>query len=112
MLCWLSPSWWCWSESYKDANRYSILQSQDFSKKEIKRMKPIEFIGLVLIVLGVMVFVLQFITVTTHVEGSKLGPFTSSSTEAKTTIPVSPVIGVVALAGGIVLVILGRKRKP
>ena len=75
-------------------------------------MKPMMFIGLVLIVLGLVVLLLQFITVTTHVEGTKLGPFKSSSTEAKTTIPVSPLLGVLALAGGIVLVIIGRKRKP
>ena len=74
-------------------------------------MKPMMFIGLVLIVLGLVVLLLQFITVTTQVEGTKLGPFTSSSTEAKTTIPVSPVIGIVALVGGIVLVTLGRKKK-
>ena len=75
-------------------------------------MKPMMFIGLVLIVLGLMILLLQFITVTTHVEGTRFGPFKSSSTEAKTTIPVSPLLGVLALAGGIVLVIIGRKRKP
>ena len=75
-------------------------------------MKPIKFIGLVLIVLGLVILLLQFITITTHVEGSRIGPFKTKSTEAKTTIPVSPLIGGLALAGGIVLVIIGRKRKP
>jgi len=75
-------------------------------------MKPMMFIGLVLMVLGVVVLILQFITITTQVEGTHIGPFKSSSTEAKTTIPVSPLLGVLALAGGIVLVIIGRKRKP
>lgn len=72
-------------------------------------MKPIMLIGLVLIVL---ILGLQFISITTHVKGSHIGPFESSSTEAKTTIPVSPYLGVLALAGGIVLVIIDRKRKP
>ena len=74
-------------------------------------MKPIMFLGLVLIVLGVVVLLLQFVTVTTHVKGMHIGPF-KTSTDAKTTFPVPPLSGVLALAGGIVLVIIGRKRKP
>ena len=74
-------------------------------------MKPIMFIGFVLIVLGVVVLILQFITFTTHVKGTHIGPF-KTSTDAKTTIAVSPFLGGLVLAGGIVLVIIGRKRKP
>ena len=74
-------------------------------------MKPIMFIGLVLIILGVVVILLQFITFTTHVKGIHIGPFKTSA-EAKTRFPVPPLSGVLALAGGIVLVIIGRKRKP
>jgi len=74
-------------------------------------MKPIMFIGLVLIILGVVVLLLQFITFTTHVKGIHIGPFKTSA-EAKTAFPVPPLFGVLALAGGIVLVIIGRKRKP
>jgi uncharacterized membrane protein len=75
-------------------------------------MKPMMFLGIVLIVLGVVALLLQFITVTTHVKGMHIGPFKSSSTDAKTTMPVSPFLGGLVLAGGIVLVIIGRKRKP
>jgi hypothetical protein len=74
-------------------------------------MKPIMLIGIILIVLGVVVLLLQFITVTTHVNGMNIGPFKTSA-DAKTTIPVSPFLGALVLAGGIVLVIIGRKRKP
>lgn len=74
-------------------------------------MKPIMFIGLVLIILGVVILLLQFITFTTHVKGIHIGPFKTSA-EAKTAFPVPPLFGVLALAGGIVLVIIGRKRKP
>lgn len=74
-------------------------------------MKPVMFIGLVLIILGVVVLLLQFITFTTHVKGIHIGPFKTSA-EAKTAFPVPPLFGVLALAGGIVLVIIGRKTKP
>jgi hypothetical protein len=75
-------------------------------------MKPMMFLGLILIVLGVVILILQFITITSHVKGVNIGPFKTSSTEAKTKFPVPPLLGGLALAGGIVLVILGRKRKP
>ncbi len=74
-------------------------------------MKPMMFIGIILIFLGVAVILLQFITLTSHVKGIHIGPFKTTA-DAKTTIPVSPFLGGLALAGGIVLVILGRKRKP
>jgi hypothetical protein len=74
-------------------------------------MKPIMFLGLVLIILGVVILLLQFITFTTHVKGIHIGPFKTSA-EAKTAFPVPPLFGVLALASGIVLVIIGRKRKP
>jgi len=75
-------------------------------------MKPMMFLGIILIVLGVVALLLQFITVTTHMKGVHIGPFKTSSTDAKTTIPVSPFLGGLVLAGGIVLVIIGRKKKP
>jgi hypothetical protein len=58
-----------------------------------------------------VVLLLQFITFTSHVKGMHIGPFKTSA-EAKTTIPVSPFLGGLVLVGGIVLVIIGRKRKP
>ena len=73
-------------------------------------MKPMMFIGIVLIVLCVVVLLLQFTTVTTHVKGMDIGPFTTSA-DAKSTNPVSPYLGGLALAGGIILVVIGRKRK-
>ena len=73
-------------------------------------MKPIMIIGIVLILLGVIVLLLQFITMDTHVEGMHIGPFHSDA-DAKTTFPVSPYIGGLLLAGGVALFIVGRKRK-
>jgi uncharacterized membrane protein len=73
-------------------------------------MKPIMIIGIVLILLGVVVLILQFITLTTHVEGMHIGPFHTGA-DAKTTFPVSPFLGGLVLAGGIALFIIGRKKK-
>jgi hypothetical protein len=73
-------------------------------------MKPMMVVGIVLIVMGVAVLLLQFVTLTTHVQGLHVGPFHTNA-DAKTTFPVSPFIGVVVLAGGIALAIIGRKRK-
>ncbi len=73
-------------------------------------MKPLMFIGIILTILGIVVLLLQFITVTTHISGIHLGPFKTSS-EAESTIPVSPFVGASVLAAGIILVIIGRKKK-
>jgi len=74
-------------------------------------MKPTMIIGIVLMMFGVVVLLLQFITLTTHMEGMHIGPFHTSA-DAKTTFPVSPYLGGLVLAGGIALFIFGRKRKP
>ncbi|HWR82945.1 MAG TPA: hypothetical protein VN285_06565 [Candidatus Deferrimicrobium sp.] len=80
-------------------------------RNKITRMKPLMVIGIAFIILGVVVLLLQFITLTTHVEGIRFGPFHTSA-DAKTTFPVSPFVGGLVLAGGIALFIIGRKRKP
>lgn len=78
------------------------------SKKFASR-KPIMVLGIAFTIFGVMILLLQFITMTTHVEGIHIGPFRTDA-EAKTTIPVSPIIGGIVLAGGIALFIIGLKK--
>ncbi len=72
-------------------------------------MKPILFIGIVLIVLGAMVFIYQGITYTSREKIIDIGPI-QASTETRKTVPLSPLFGGLALAGGIVMVIVGRKK--
>jgi uncharacterized membrane protein len=72
-------------------------------------MKPIMLIGLVLIVLGVVAFAYQGITYTSHEKIIDIGPFEASADTQKT-IPLSPILGGLSLVGGIVLVIIGRKK--
>jgi hypothetical protein len=73
-------------------------------------MKPIVLIGIVLIVFGVLVLVYHGITYTSHRKIIDIGPL-EATFETKRTIPVSPEAGAIALAGGIVLVIVGAKKK-
>jgi len=72
-------------------------------------MKPIMIIGLVLIVLGIVALAYQGITYTTREKIIDVGPFQASADTQKT-IPLSPLLGGLALAGGIVMVIVGRKK--
>jgi hypothetical protein len=72
-------------------------------------MKPITIIGVLLIVLGVVAFAYQGITYTTKEKVVDLGPL-KVETKRERTIPLPPVLGGIALVGGIVLVIAGARR--
>ena len=74
-------------------------------------MKPIVLIGIVLIVLGVVAFAYQGITYTSREKILDIGPIQATH-ETRKTIALSPILGGIALAGGIVLVAIGAKNKP
>jgi hypothetical protein len=65
-------------------------------------------IGLLLIVLGVASFVYHGVTYTTRENVVHVGPI-HMTTDKTNTIALPPVVGVIALVGGIVLVALGGK---
>jgi len=65
--------------------------------------------GVVLIILGVAALVYQGVTYTTQKKAVDLGPLQITEKQ-KHTIPLPPVLGAVAVAGGIVLVVMGGKR--
>ena len=72
-------------------------------------MKPATVIGIILIVIGIVALVYQGITYTTREKVVDLGPLKVEAKREKT-IPLPPVVGIVALVGGIVLVaVSGRK---
>jgi uncharacterized membrane protein len=73
-------------------------------------MKPVVFIGIVLIVLGAVVLAYHGITLTGHKKVINIGPLRATF-ETKKTIPLSPTIGGIVLAGGIVLLIMGAKKR-
>jgi hypothetical protein len=72
-------------------------------------MRITTLLGIALIVLGVIALVYQGITYTTSEKVVELGPL-KAEVERQKTIPLPPVLGVIALAGGILLVVVGARR--
>ena len=71
-------------------------------------MKAPQIAAIVLIVLGVISLAYQGITYTTHKKVVDIGPLQATTTEHKT-IPLPPILGGIALVGGIVLMLSARK---
>ncbi len=72
-------------------------------------MKTPAIVGIVLIVLGIVALAYQGITYTTRDKILDLGPIKAEK-ETKHTIPLPPVLGGVAIVGGVAL-LLGSARK-
>ncbi len=72
-------------------------------------MKLVPLVGVALIVLGVLALAYQGITYTTREKVIDLGPLKASVDKQKT-IPLPPILGALALAGGVVLVIVGARK--
>jgi hypothetical protein len=72
-------------------------------------LKPSTVMGLILIVLGVIALAYQGFSYTTREKAVDLGPI-EITTEQKKTVPISPILGGLALAGGVVLVVAGGRR--
>ena len=72
-------------------------------------MRPIAIVGVVLLLLGVAALVYQGITYTSRETVIDLGPVHATADRQKT-LPLPPVLGMVAVAGGVVLLIAGVRR--
>jgi uncharacterized membrane protein YidH (DUF202 family) len=72
-------------------------------------MKTPAIIGLLLIVLGVATFAYQSFTYTTTEKAIDLGPI-QVTTEKQHSVPVPPIVGAVAIIGGVVLLLKGRSN--
>ena len=72
-------------------------------------MKPAAVIGVILIVIGIVALAYQGITYTTREKVVDLGPLKVEAKRERT-IPLPPVVGVIALVGGIVLVAVSARK--
>jgi hypothetical protein len=71
-------------------------------------MKPLTLLGVALVVLGVLALAFRGTTYTTREKVIDLGPLTASV--EKKTFSLSPIVGVVVLAGGTVLIYVGTRK--
>ena len=72
-------------------------------------MRPKIIIAIILIALGIAAFAYQGITYTTREKVVDLGPLQVTAEKTKT-LPLPPIVGAIALVGGIVLLVMGSKK--
>jgi len=72
-------------------------------------MKPKIIIAIILIGLGIAAFAYQGITYTTREKVVDIGPIQMTAEKTKT-IPLPPILGAIALIGGIVLLVVGNGK--
>jgi hypothetical protein len=72
-------------------------------------MKTYTLAGIILIVIGIIAFAYQGISYTTREKVVDLGPIQVTADKTKT-LPLPPILGGIALVGGIVLLVMGNKK--
>jgi hypothetical protein len=72
-------------------------------------MRPKIIIAIILIALGITAFAYQGITYTTREKVVDIGPIKMTADKTKT-IPLPPIVGAIALVGGIVLLVVGSRK--
>ncbi|WP_029916779.1 hypothetical protein [Pelobacter seleniigenes] len=72
-------------------------------------MKPYTLIGIILIIVAIAAFTYQGISFTSREKVVDLGPLHMTAEKTRT-LPLTPLVGGVALVGGIVLLVMGLKK--
>ena len=72
-------------------------------------MKTNTLIAVILIAIGIVAFAYQGITYTTREKVVDIGPIQMTAEKTKT-LPLTPLVGALALVGGIVLLVMGKKN--
>jgi hypothetical protein len=73
-------------------------------------MKPMAIVGVIFVVFGVVALVYQGITYTSHDTVIDIGPIHAVA-DRQRTFPLPPIVGLAAVAGGVVLLITGGKAR-
>ena len=73
-------------------------------------MKPITIAGALLLVLGLVALVYQGVTYTSRETVLDIGPLHATADREKT-LPLPPLVGIAAVAGGIVLLVAGVRTR-
>jgi uncharacterized membrane protein HdeD (DUF308 family) len=72
-------------------------------------MKPMALAGILLIVIGLAALAYQGFTYTTRETIVDIGPIEATA-DRERTVPLPPIVGIVAVAGGIALLVAGSRR--
>ncbi len=72
-------------------------------------MKTQSIVGILLIIVGIVAFSYQGFTYTTTEKAIDIGPI-QVNTEKEHTFPLPPIVGGIALVGGIVLLVTGGRK--
>jgi hypothetical protein len=73
-------------------------------------MKAIAIAGVLLIVLGLAALVYQGVSYTSRETVIDIGPITATADRQKT-LPIPPVLGILAVAGGVALLVAGVRKR-
>jgi len=73
-------------------------------------MKPITIVGALLLVLGLAALVYQGVTYTSRETVLDIGPLHATADREKT-LPLPPLVGIAAVAGGVVLLVTGARKR-
>lgn len=77
--------------------------------ERINEMKTNTIIAIILIVVGIVAFAYQGITYTSREKVVDLGPVQVTAEKTRT-FPLPPIVGGIALVGGIILLLMGGKK--
>jgi hypothetical protein len=77
--------------------------------ERINEMKTNTLIAIILIAVGIVAFAYQGITYTSREKVVDLGPVQVTAEKTRT-FPLPPIVGGIALVGGIVLLLMGSKK--
>jgi hypothetical protein len=72
-------------------------------------MKPLSIVGVLLVVFGLLALIYQGISYTKRETIVDIGPVHATADRQKT-VPLPPLVGAIAVAGGVVLLITGARK--